>query len=392
MGQPLTLPTPTIETGTVSAPAADVAPVRGRRQASLRRRRPDRPRRRRRLRLRAPRLPRRDGKTRFLSIWDQGGNTRPSPAERRTAPFNYGAELVGRRPQRGDRRRRRARACPRTCWSRSRRCPPAPTARTSRASRRGTAGVCRARADRGGPDRDSAGRARPPRGRSTTRRGSPTRSTTCSPSPSARGSRSRSTSASARTATRTTTRARSPAGSTRRSRARAAASASRPGNAGQERAEHEDDTGWILGRVHSERPHRGARARARHRVERRRQRDRRPLRERARDLVRRPGPLRGAGQAAERRVDRGRSAVRVHREPPARGRLLPQRLQRALPPRERREPDRHLPEPAAAARPRSSASGRAVADPADRRRGARRALPLLDRAGRPAPRRPDRRA
>jgi subtilisin family serine protease len=34
------------------------------------------------------------GRTRFLSIWDQGGDTRPSPAERQTAPFDYGAELV----------------------------------------------------------------------------------------------------------------------------------------------------------------------------------------------------------------------------------------------------------------------------------------------------------
>ena len=34
------------------------------------------------------------GKTRFLRIWDQGGNTRPTPAVRRTAPFDYGAELM----------------------------------------------------------------------------------------------------------------------------------------------------------------------------------------------------------------------------------------------------------------------------------------------------------
>jgi len=35
-----------------------------------------------------------NGKTRFISIWDQGGSSRPSPAERQTASFNYGAELV----------------------------------------------------------------------------------------------------------------------------------------------------------------------------------------------------------------------------------------------------------------------------------------------------------
>lgn len=34
-----------------------------------------------------------DGKTRFVRIWDQGANTRPSPANRGTAPFDYGAEL-----------------------------------------------------------------------------------------------------------------------------------------------------------------------------------------------------------------------------------------------------------------------------------------------------------
>jgi subtilisin family serine protease len=34
------------------------------------------------------------GKTRFLRIWDQGGNTRSTPADRHTAPFNYGAELM----------------------------------------------------------------------------------------------------------------------------------------------------------------------------------------------------------------------------------------------------------------------------------------------------------
>jgi subtilisin family serine protease len=34
------------------------------------------------------------GKTRVVSIWDQGGNTRPSPAERGTSRFDYGSELV----------------------------------------------------------------------------------------------------------------------------------------------------------------------------------------------------------------------------------------------------------------------------------------------------------
>ncbi len=34
------------------------------------------------------------GKTRFLRIWDQGGSSRPTPADRHTAPFNYGAELM----------------------------------------------------------------------------------------------------------------------------------------------------------------------------------------------------------------------------------------------------------------------------------------------------------
>lgn len=36
------------------------------------------------------------GKTRFLRIWDQGGDMRPTPADRHTAPFNYGAELTAR--------------------------------------------------------------------------------------------------------------------------------------------------------------------------------------------------------------------------------------------------------------------------------------------------------
>jgi subtilisin family serine protease len=39
-----------------------------------------------------------DGKTRFLSIWDQGGNARPSPAEHpdpeKGIPFAYGSELL----------------------------------------------------------------------------------------------------------------------------------------------------------------------------------------------------------------------------------------------------------------------------------------------------------
>lgn len=33
-------------------------------------------------------------KTRFVSIWDQGGSSRPSPARRGTAPFDYGSELL----------------------------------------------------------------------------------------------------------------------------------------------------------------------------------------------------------------------------------------------------------------------------------------------------------
>ena len=35
----------------------------------------------------------RSGKTRFLRIWDQGGSSRPSPARRQTASFDYGAEI-----------------------------------------------------------------------------------------------------------------------------------------------------------------------------------------------------------------------------------------------------------------------------------------------------------
>ena len=34
------------------------------------------------------------GGTRFLRIWDQGGQTRPSPAKRQTVSFDYGAELL----------------------------------------------------------------------------------------------------------------------------------------------------------------------------------------------------------------------------------------------------------------------------------------------------------
>jgi subtilisin family serine protease len=36
----------------------------------------------------------RSGGTRFLRIWDQGGESRPSPAVRRTVSFDYGAEIL----------------------------------------------------------------------------------------------------------------------------------------------------------------------------------------------------------------------------------------------------------------------------------------------------------
>jgi subtilisin family serine protease len=93
LGQPLTLPTPTVVRASVSAPPQGL-----RRFGSPRKHRdgagvliglvdvggydfahPDFLR---------------GGGTRFLSIWDQGGRTRPSPRERGTAPFGYGAELV----------------------------------------------------------------------------------------------------------------------------------------------------------------------------------------------------------------------------------------------------------------------------------------------------------
>jgi len=93
LGQPLTLPTPTIETGVVAAPGVGLRrfgdPAKHKHGADILIglvdvggfdfAHPD---------FVA------NGKTRFLSIWDQGGSTRPSPAERQTAPFNYGAELV----------------------------------------------------------------------------------------------------------------------------------------------------------------------------------------------------------------------------------------------------------------------------------------------------------
>src|SRR4029079_5974165 len=34
------------------------------------------------------------GGTRFERIWDQGGSTRPSPKQRGTSGFDYGAELI----------------------------------------------------------------------------------------------------------------------------------------------------------------------------------------------------------------------------------------------------------------------------------------------------------
>jgi subtilisin family serine protease len=93
LGQPLSFPTPQVEAGAPAAPPVDerrFGDARGHRHGAgvliglvdvggFDFAHPDFLER---------------GRTRFLSIWDQGGETRPSPAERHTAPFDYGAELV----------------------------------------------------------------------------------------------------------------------------------------------------------------------------------------------------------------------------------------------------------------------------------------------------------
>ena len=140
------------------------------------------------------------------------------------------------------------------------------------------------------------------------------------------------------------TRHRSTAGSTPPSPDRVAPSAGR-GNAGQERAETEDDFGWIMGRVHT-----AGQVTARELVS--------DIAWTVVDTVSDVseneleggygrGPLRGPGQAAGRTLDRARPARRVHREPGASERHLPERLQPALPPGERQQSDRGLPQPAA---------------------------------------------
>ena len=138
-----------------------------------------------------------------------------------------------------------------------------------------------------------------------------------------------------------------------------------------------------------QRPDRGARARARHRVERRRQRHR-DLSENELEIwygaqdrfavqVKPPGlPWTEAVEPGEfienRRLPDG-SYLSVYNEL-----YHPRTATTTSPSTSARS----------STRPISSASGRPVAGPADRPRGARRPLPLLDRARRPAADRPDR--
>jgi hypothetical protein len=58
------------------------------------------------------------GHTRFVRIWDQGGDARPTPAERGTAAFNYGAEASRRWSLSASRSAARARTPP--TWPASR--------------------------------------------------------------------------------------------------------------------------------------------------------------------------------------------------------------------------------------------------------------------------------
>lgn len=93
LGQPLVVPVPDVTTGTVTAPGtAD-------------RRVADRARHKYGAGVLIglidvggfdfahPDFRDRSGGTRFLRIWDQGGESRPSPARRRTVSFDYGAEI-----------------------------------------------------------------------------------------------------------------------------------------------------------------------------------------------------------------------------------------------------------------------------------------------------------
>ena len=327
-----------------------------------------------------------DGTTRFERIWDQGGATRPPPRQRGTSPFGYGAELrkaeldhaiasapAGRPPglraraavgdvarlarhacgldrRRQPRRRaqgaarRRARLDPR----RGRRAAALLLRLEPARARRRVPARPRPRAGPAGLDQRQPRHERP-RARRLER-----------DQPLDRRGADR---AGAQRLRRGRQRGPGAGGARRRRRLRH----------GPRAREREDP---------------GARARGRSRVERGRQRPARHLRERAGDLVRGARPLRRAGQAARPAVDGGRGARAVRREPPARRRLLPQRLQRALPRRQRRELDLDLPQPAAArARDRRRPRG-AVARAAPRAGRARRELPRVDRARRPAPRRP----
>ena len=146
-----------------------------------------------------------------------------------------------------------------------------------------------------------------------------------------------------------------------------------------------------MGRIHSQRADRLARAsHVESGMDRRRQRHRRRLRERAGDLVRRAGSLDRQVEAAGRlrRLDRGQAA-RIRREPPACRRDHPLGLQRALPPDERLQLHR-----ASICRPTShptASSGVEAGVWTVRligRGDSRRPLPLLDRARRSVRARP----
>ena len=155
-----------------------------------------------------------------------------------------------------------------------------------------------------------------------------------------------------------------------------------------------DDIGFVMGRIHTSGQIPARELVRRPRVDGGRQRRRRRLRERARDLVRRAGPLRRlrSGRRA-RRLDRSGRAGQFIENRQLPRRQLPQHLQRALPPRQRRELHRGLPEPVLRAAERRRRRRRASwLVRLHGHRGPRRPLPRLDRARRPAAARPRRRA
>ena len=295
-----------------------------------------------------------------MRIWDQGGDARPSPASVGTRPFDYGAELAQARPRRAI-AAGGAGGLPATSSSAQ--------SQMERGLARHPRGEHRRRqprrlprgVDRGRADLDPRGRGRAPPLVLRLDADRRTPSTTCSRSPTSSSEHGQPVPVSINVSLGTNGHAHDDSAPvsrwidlalTRPGRSVCVAAGNAGPGARRARRRHRLGDGPRA----LERPDRGARARRRHRVERGRQRHRRPLRERARDLVR-----------------RRRTASRVQVKPPGRpwtepvepgqfieNRRLPDgsflsRLQRALPPGQRRQLHRRLPEPAARASRRSSA-------------------------------------